>query len=598
MMTEYHRIHVLPQDLANKIAAGEVVERPASVVKELLENAVDAQATRISVVTEAAGMKIIQVVDNGTGMSKDDLALAIIRHATSKIATDQDLKAIMTLGFRGEALPSIAAVSHMEIISRRADDLAGGRIYVEGGKVLNLEDAGAAVGTSVMVRHLFYNTPARKEFMRAAPAENAAISEMITRFSLAHPQIAFSLTSDGQKAFQSSGRNRLLDVITDVYGADLARKMIQINEKNNQYSLSGFIAPPQITRSNRKHILTFINSRWVKSSVLEDAVMEAYETLLPLHRFPICILTIQLNPMEIDVNVHPAKLEIRFHKEADIHDLVAGTIRSALLANELVPEVFVRRTAYPLPQQGEIAFQSLRENSQSTQLQSDQNHQRNMKGTDHDWATGEDRILDETTIQFSTNQTAQPCDLKILGQLLRTYILAERAGELFIIDQHAAEERTMYEKLAASISMKQPAQQIGVPLVVDLDLAEASVLEDYACILQEVGFSWEGASGRSVFLHEIPVGMRAEHAADLFRTILASVEQVQGRTSNDADKREKVMRAACRASVKANDILNTTEMQSLVQQLMTAENPYTCPHGRPTMLRFSQSELEKMFRRI
>jgi DNA mismatch repair protein MutL len=601
-MADPNTIHILPEDIANKIAAGEVIERPASVVKELVENAVDAGATRISVLTEAAGMKKIQVVDNGSGMSAPDLALAIIRHATSKIATDQDLKAIATLGFRGEALPSIAAVSHMEIVSRRQDEIAGSRIYAEGGKVLAHDEIGSGVGTTVTVSLLFFNTPARKEFMKTAPAENAAISEMITRFALAHPGIAFSLISDGQKIFQSAGKSRMLDVVADVYGTDIARKMIRVLAESTQKSMAieGFAAPPLITRSNRKHILTFINNRCVKSQVLDDAVMEAYETLLPLHRFPVCILSLHLNPEEIDVNVHPAKLEVRFHNEEEIHAFVADAVRTALMAKELIPDVFKKRVAYPQaePQQGTMAFQTVYERLPVLEDPHDPD------ATDHPSRAHEEgknaQILKQhdSAIHYPDQPDSAAEEMKILGQVFRTYILVERKGELLIIDQHAAQERTMYERMLLNLEREEPAQQLLVPLVLELDPTEDRALQDYASALTEVGFTYETASGRSIFLREIPMSVQVDIACDLFRSILANVGQMQRPRTDSADKREAVMRAACRASVKANDTMSSVEMTALVQQLLHAENSYTCPHGRPTMLRLSKVELEKMFKRI
>ncbi len=591
-------IHILPDDIANKIAAGEVVERPASVIKELLENAVDAQATRISVVTEAAGMKRIQVVDNGGGMSPEDLTLAIIRHATSKISTEHDLKGIKTLGFRGEALPSIAAISHLEIISRRPDTIVGARIRVEGGKVIALEETASPIGTTVNVNHLFFNTPARKEFMKTAPAENAAISEMLTRFALAHPGIAFSLVSDGQRIFQSTGRNQLLDVVTDVYGADIARKMVPIAnvDQERQYSICGYAAPPQVTRSNRRHILTFINKRWVKSDVLDTAVLDAYDTLLPLHRYPVCILALEFDPKEIDVNVHPAKLEVRFHNEAEIREFVTESLRTTLLAKELVPDVFVRKTSYPAPEQSSIPFQVIRETSQKAETRQVLPHDNNTLTAENNFAPGRQRSeKSEADWETSSNNID---DLRILGQLLRTYILVERAGELLIIDQHAAQERTMYERLTAGKHIQEPAQQLLIPVVFEMDPTEANVMESHAEILTEVGFSWEEASGRSIFLREIPAGLNGNAAEDLLRTVLADLADQRRRKLSTAEQKEAVMRAACRASVKANDTLSIAEMRALVRQLLRADNPYTCPHGRPTMLKFSQTELEKMFRRI
>jgi DNA mismatch repair protein MutL len=592
-------IHILPESLANKIAAGEVVERPASVIKELIENSIDAKADQISVHVNSAGMKKIQVVDNGEGMSQKDLELSIMRHATSKIKDAEDLHRIDTLGFRGEALPSIAAVSKMEIISRRKGHLSGLKITVDAGRLLKVEEVGASVGTSVTVDDLFYNTPARKEFLKAASAENAAISEVLTRFALGNPKISFTLVSDHRTVFQSSGQDSRINVIADVYGTQIARKMLSMQDIHSEklYRVEGYLAPHSITRGTKKHILTFINGRWVKNEVLDKAVMKGYETLLPLHRFPISVIDMRIDPQEIDVNVHPAKLEIRFHHEESIFDFLSSAIRRTLMDHDIVPHVFSKKESNVKPlliEQSRIIYPKISDIEARI---------KDKKETYQPPREESENRINSSAIEVSEEpQPSAYCvkgddeNFDILGQFFRTYYLVSKDTDLFIVDQHAAQERVLYELILSNAKVENPSQQLLTPQSIDLTPSEWDILIDHEKTLRSIGFDFEAASGRSLFLRGIPFGISQNHAAEIFCNILDHASS-KHQGSHETESRESMIRAACRASVKANDTLTEKEMHVLFQQLLHTQNPNTCPHGRPTMLRFTLSDLEKMFKR-
>ncbi len=601
-------IHILSEDVANKIAAGEVIERPASVIKELLENAIDANATHITIHTEKAGLSLIRVVDNGSGMNEEDLRLSIQRHATSKILSDYDLKHIITLGFRGEAMASIAAVSRMEIKSLMHAAESGHSIEVEGGIIRADGISTGASGTSIAVHDLFFNTPARKEFLKSEAAENLAINDTVTRFALGYPKISFLLVNDGKRIIQTSGNGRRLDVISTIYGTEIARNMMFVSAsgESEQLHIQGEIAPPPMHRANRKHISTYVNGRWIKNKLLDDAVVAAYETYLPLHRFPICVLDLTIPPDKIDVNVHPAKLEIRFHREDIVFQFVRDSIKAKLSAGLQTPGVFIPgKSVYSRSAQERIHFPRYTGEKiepylpkQSSETPVDVHSQSSVDRSRTEAPIETANGLNTSVPDKSARETIDSEPLfRVIGQIFTTYILIEKDDEILIVDQHAAQERTMFEKMMQNTECGNPAQQLMIPESVDLTPTERIIAQNTEDILHEVGFEFDYASGNTVFLRAIPADLPIPAAADLFRTVLADTEFSE-RKPHQTEKREQIIRAACRASIKANDRMTMDEMITLVDQLLESANPFTCPHGRPTLLRLSKAEFERMFKRI
>ena len=576
-------IRILPPEVASRIAAGEVVERPASIVKELVENALDAGATRISVEANEGGVALIRVVDDGCGIEPDELPLAFSRHATSKLAADADLDAIATLGFRGEALPSVAAVAEVEAVSRQHDSPAAGRVRISFGEFRAQGSAGSPPGTSISVRNLFREQPARLKFLRSPGAEASQIASVVSHYALAYPEVAFSLRLDGRDAFSTAGSGSAREAAAGVYGREVAAAMLDVGDQDEAHSLEALIAPPHVSRANRSYVTIFINRRWVRSRSLSYAVEEAYSGMLQTGRFPIAIVDLRLPPGEVDVNVHPAKAEVRLRNERQVFALVQRPIRAALAG--LAPAGAEALTAWPRapltlsPPAYQFSVPSYPPTpGAGGPLQSDLAPQRRF----------------EPEAAQPSLPAAMPI-LRPLGQAGTTYVIAEGPSGLYLVDQHAAHERVMYERFLSHLgAFDAPAQPLLSPIVLELAPAQAALIMTFSGALAEHGFTVEPFGGGGYLLRAAPAGLRREDPARAFLELL----DLLTREDAPADPRHRVAASlACHAAVRAGQTLAPEEMRDLIEQLEACKAPQTCPHGRPTMLHLSAEELARRFAR-
>ncbi|MGB8213046.1 MAG: DNA mismatch repair endonuclease MutL [Anaerolineales bacterium] len=577
-------IRILPPEVASQIAAGEVVERPASVVKELVENALDAGAKSIHVNIAAAGRSLVQVADDGAGIPADELALAIERHATSKLACAEDLFRIATLGFRGEALASIGSVSRLTITARTADAHAGARLRVEGGRIGKLENIGAPVGTLVSVEDLFYNVPARLKFLKQDATERRAIDALVTRYALAYPDVRFSLTEGNAASLHTAGDGDRRAILAALYGVDVARQMLDILAEEEGFKLTGFISPTALTRSNRKEIIFFVNGRWVQDTPLTSALLQAYHTLLMVGRYPLAALFITVPPEEVDVNVHPAKAEVRFRNPDRAFSFVQRSTRRALLAYAPVPQV-ATSSLWGAP----------------------------ARSVDPAWSLGHDE-LSEVSVQQSAISgqpevlNGQPAVtqsaafekvplLRLIGQIGVTYLVAEGPDGLYLIDQHAAHERVLFEKLMAQHAQKAiPSQALLTPAVVHLPPASTRLLEDQLPVLQHFGFDIEPFGQNSYQVRAMPALFASSDPAAALRALVEDFEEDEAPLQNEIEA--KVAGRVCkRLAVKAGQVLSPDEQRALLSDLENCTSPRTCPHGRPTMIHLSVDMLERQFGR-
>ncbi|HXH21512.1 MAG TPA: DNA mismatch repair endonuclease MutL [Dehalococcoidia bacterium] len=569
-------IRILPPEVARRIAAGEVVERPASVVKELLENSLDAGATRVSVEIAEGGTRLIRVTDNGCGIESGELELAFRRHATSKLEAE-DLGAIATLGFRGEALPSIAAVSDVEAVSRTAGAPSATLVRLEAGEVVESRAAAGPAGTSIAVRNLFRRQPARLKFLRSASAEAGQIATVVSHYALAYPEVAFSLVVDGRETFATSGSGSRREAVSGVYGSGTAAAMIEVSESSEDHSLEALIGAPGLSRASRSYITIFINRRWVRSRTLAFAVEEAYRGLLPAGRYPIAIVDLHLPPSEVDVNVHPAKAEVRLRDERRVFGLVQRPIRAAL-AGMAAPS-YGAAPAWPRAQP----------------LASS-------------WAPDEPAgVPHGGPPQPEVEARQQPLPTRIpvlrpLGQAGTTYVIAEGPAGLYLIDQHAAHERVLFERIRAGRQGGPPAfQGLLAPATLELTPQQEALLDGHREALRSVGFEVEAfAPGRrhrgpgGYILRAVPPLMKADDPGRAFTEVL----DLLTREDAPADPLDRLAASlACHAAVRAGHSLSVEEMRDLLRQLEDCETPQTCPHGRPTMLHLSADELARRFAR-
>lgn len=586
-------IRILPETVASQIAAGEVVERPSSVVKELVENALDAGATSISVALEAGGKRLIRVADNGVGIPTDEVALAFHRHATSKIATADDLTRIQTLGFRGEALASIAAVSQVTMVTRWEGEQAGTRTRIEGGHLVGQEAIGAPQGTIVTVEHLFYNVPARLKFLKSEITERRHAYALVTRYAMAYPCVRFTLEHGGQVAFRSGGNGSLRDVLTDVYGTESADYLLTITDSPAvdisrddlpPIGVSGFVSAPSLHRAGRDQITLFVNGRWVQDARLVYAITQAYHTLLPTGRYPIAVVLATLPPEEVDVNVHPAKAEVRFRRADAVFDAVQRAVRRTLV--DQAPVAPLGETVF----WGSPEWEARRERlARTSRAHADQ------LGME----------LPETTPGQRPSQRpsgdAAPTlpMLRVVGQVGATYIVAEGPDGLYLIDQHAAHERVLYEQFMALRAEGEapPSQTLLEPMVVELLPEEVALLEETLMQLLAVGFDIELFGRQAVLVRALPALVADVDPAEALRTALSAIDAGKGPTETP-DEDLLVARVCKQAAIKAGQILSYEEMQSLVHQLEACTSPHTCPHGRPTMLHLTAEQLAKQFGRI
>jgi DNA mismatch repair protein MutL len=570
-------IRLLSPEVASQIAAGEVIERPASVVKELVENSLDASARAVTVTVQEAGRRLIEVADDGTGIPAPELALAVSRHATSKLFRAEELFSISTLGFRGEALASIGSVSRLTITSRVADAESGARLKVEGGISGKLEQVGAPVGTVVRVEDLFHNVPARLKFLKTDTTERRAIDGLLTRYALAYPGVRFKLTEDASITLQTSGDGDRRAILAALYGVEVARQMLEVTAEEEGLTLTGFISPTALTRSNRREITFFVNGRWVADTPLTTALIQAYHTLLMVGRYPLATLFLEIKPDEVDVNVHPAKAEVRFKNQDRVFSFVQRATRRALLAYAPVPQV-------------------------APTLWGGAGRPPETRQAGLDWTMASQTVDSGPLTADSSSEQTEPSTvnlplLRLIGQIGQTYLVAEGPDGLYLIDQHAAHERVLFEKLMVQHNQRKiPSQALLSPAVVQLPPAQAKLLEGQLSVLQHFGFDVEEFGGNSFQVRAIPALFAGADPASALRALVEDFEEDESPLQNEIEAR-LAGRVCKRLAVKAGQTLSPDEQRALLTDLESCESPRTCPHGRPTMIHLSVDVLERQFGR-
>lgn len=695
-------IKVLDQNTINKIAAGEVIEKPSSVIKELVENSIDSGATAVTVEVKGGGLSFLRVTDNGAGIKKDEVKLAFLRHATSKLVTVEDLLSISSLGFRGEALASIAAVAQVEMITKTADDVTGLRYQIHGGKEISSEEIGAPGGTTIIVRNLFYNTPARKKFMKTDATETSYIYDLMCRICMSHPEISFKFIANGTDKLFTSGNGKLRDIIYHIYGRDITSNLLEINVENDYMKISGYIARPCISRGNRSFEGYYVNHRYIKSAVLTKAIEDAFRTFVMIHKFPFTEINFQVRPDLLDVNVHPTKMELKFANSQDIYSFTYNAIRETLLFKELIPDVapgkdpkpetfkqrdvgkapeafenkrreaIVRaeertvpqsqpeqhRPAEPqtLPQPVRPVIEIIDETSSSNNKGSDviDNNKTEKPAGNYIYADrkndlGRSVVQNRNVVNESPAYTApaparpsvtaatpdstvsavsdEASDTdydeearkkyvqqdmfqekfltrearakhRLIGQLFKTYWLIEYDGKFFIMDQHAAHEKVKYEELMENYKNKKIySQYLMPPAVVTLSAAEIEFLHENMEMFEALGYQIENFGGREFKLNAVPDNLFGLDGRELFIDFIADASSSAKKVTVDAFI-HKLSTMACKAAIKGNTEISFKEADALIDQLLKLENPYTCPHGRPTVISMTEAEIEKKFKRI
>ena len=630
----------LPEVLANQIAAGEVIERPASVVKELVENAIDAGSSQIIVEIEEAGLKKIQITDNGHGIAHDEVELALRRHATSKIKNQADLFRIRTLGFRGEALPSIASVSVLTLLTAVDGASHGTKLVARGGQVEEIIPATSPVGTKVCVEDLFFNTPARLKYMKSQQAELSHIIDIVNRLGLAHPEISFSLISDGKEMTRTAGTGQLRQAIAGIYGLASAKKMVEIENADLDFEISGFVSLPELTRANRNYISLFINGRYIKNFLLNRAILDGYGSKLMVGRFPLAVIHIQIDPYLADVNVHPTKQEVRISKERELMALVSEAIAKSLKEQTLIPDALenlakstvrnrekVEQTTLPLrentlyyekneptrPTQAEVADHqvNLTEDRQDLNLFAKETldqitkpaklHFAERKPISYDQLDHPEldlASLDKAYDKLEREESSSFPELEFFGQMHGTYLFAQGRDGLYIIDQHAAQERVKYEEYRESIgNVDQSQQQLLVPYIFEFPADDALRLKERMPLLEEVGVFLSEYGENQFILREHPIWMAEEEIESGIYEI-CDMLLLTKEVSIKKYRAELAIMMSCKRSIKANHRIDDHSARQLLYQLSQCDNPYNCPHGRPVLVHFTKSDMEKMFRRI
>jgi len=614
-------IRILDEHIANQIAAGEVIERPVSIVKELVENAIDAKATRIAVSIQQGGLEQIRVTDNGYGMSSNDVKLSFERHATSKIIDAKNLFRISTLGFRGEALPSIAAISKVEIRTKRADDPNGSYMLIEGGKKQKFEPVGCPNGTQIIINDIFYNTPARLKYLKTITTETNHISDYLTKISMAYPEISVSYQHNGKQIFFTRGGTTLQEVLLNIYGNQTHKYWIPIKTENLDFQISGCIAKPEFNRASRQYMVLYINGRYIRSAKLTEAILKAYHTLLPINKYPIAIIKIDMDYSLVDVNVHPSKLEVRFSKETELFDFLFATIQKKLHENNLILDVIT-----PIKKQYQVS------NNQQLQLQNQQNNfsykLNNNKVTNesinidkvmhvHEYLSPQkpeiqpkiqpelkSEILDNEYVKNNKNndksdiKTEDRIDARVIGQIHGTYIVAENETGMLLIDQHAAHERINYEKVMNKVMNQQiKKQEMLIPIQLRFTKAEIDILIEKKQMLDAMAIEIESFGEQTIIVRTHPDCITDDKIFDYTTYIIETLIH-HNKQINPIDLlEESVIKFSCKSSIKANMRLSKEEMEKLVDDLNKTSSPYTCPHGRPVAIHYSNYELEKLFKR-
>lgn len=580
------KIKILPDEVASQIAAGEVIERPASVVKELIENALDAGADQIEVLAEGAGKKLIQVADNGVGIPAEELRLTVVRHATSKLTSAEDLFRIQTLGFRGEALASIGSVSRMTITTRSHEEEVGARIVVAGGEVTGEEQVGAPQGTVVRVEGLFYNVPARLKFLKTDRTESRHLKETVVRYALAYPKVRFSLVSEGRTAFETTGSGDHREVLLAVYGLEIGKRMIEVYAGGGGVEISGFISPPDLTRSNRGEIQFFVNRRPVQDIALTKALTQGYHRLLMKGRYPLAVLFLELDPEGVDVNVHPTKAEVRFRDKGQIFRAVEGAVRRALLANTPIPEVGGMR--------------GTRLWSSGVEQFPDRGKDAGARGSAWEKRAG---LARGDLPEWEGEQPREPVledlqtpILRLIGQVAAAYLIAEGPDGLYLIDQHAAHERVLFEKFLDQRDDRPTTQALLESVTVEFPPASADLLEENLELLRDLGFELESFGPHTFVVRGIPALVSGTEPGAAVRAVVEDLEVDEAPLEKDLE--EKIIARVCKkAAVKAGQVLSPEEQKALLKDLEACRSPRTCPHGRPTMIHLSVDLLDRKFGR-
>lgn len=641
-------IQVLDQITIDKIAAGEVIERPASIVKELVENAIDAGASAVTVEIKEGGISFIRITDNGCGIPREEVPLAFLRHSTSKIRTVEDLSTVASLGFRGEALSSIAAISQVELITKTRECVLGTRYLIEGGKEKKIEDAGAKDGTTFLIHQMFYNTPARRKFLKTAMTEASHVNELMIRLALSHPEVSFEFINNGQSKLHTSGNGRLKDVIYQVFGREVTQNLLEVDEAIPGLKVTGYIGKPLISRGNRNYENYYINGRYVKSNIIAKAIEDAYKDFTMQHKYPFTVLHFVMDGNDLDVNVHPTKMELRFSRQQDVYNFVYMAVKNALSERELIPRVELpeakpvatpvsesvkptdaTKPVTPVKEERNLDYfmKKMQERVTSYHNQQSQAEVKDIYAV-HCETQQVDRIREaanyrkvqenklkpdvsktEETVQEKPEQLnlfeekllskESVVEHKIIGQLFDTYWLVEFHDQLYIIDQHAAHERVLYEKTLQGMKTREfTSQYLSPPIILNLSMQEEEVLKEHLDTFANIGFEIEAFGGDSYAVRAIPDNLFGIAKKDLLIEMLDSL--AEGISSSIAPDMiaEKVASMSCKAAVKGNSRLSYKEVEELIKELLKLDNPYHCPHGRPTIIAMTKQELEKKFKRI
>lgn len=661
------QIQVLDQITIDKIAAGEVIERPASIVKELVENSIDAKAASVTVEIQDGGISLIRVTDNGSGIEREDIRNAFLRHSTSKIRKVEDLAHIASLGFRGEALSSISAVTRTELITKTKEDTFGTRYVIEGGVEQSLEDAGAPDGTTFLVRQLFYNVPARRKFLKTPMTEAGHVQDLLMRLALSHPEVAFTFINNGQTKMRTSGNGKLKDVIYSIYGREAAANLIELDYSMDGLVMKGYLGKPVITRGNRNFENYFVNGRYVKNAMLSKAIEDAYKDFLMQHKFPFVVIHFQVDGEKIDVNVHPTKMEMRFQRQQDVYNIVYEGVHRTLLEPELIPQMeapapkvisqpksespfLLKPKTAPRPMEkkpeekeephdeayfmkkmkervlsyhqrnssAEVAKkeQIFRPQAQAERIKDALARAKEVEKQPQKQAEEQPELIRETPVYETkpvTEEKAEQLNLfeehllkrekkaeyKLIGQVFETYWLVEFENSLYIIDQHAAHERVLYERTLKEMKNREfTAQYLSPPIILSLSMQEAQVLNENMDRFTRIGFEIEPFGGEEYAVRAIPDNLFGIAKKELLLEMLDDLADGISTSMTPELIDEKVASMSCKAAVKGNNRLSAQEADALIGELLLLENPYHCPHGRPTIIAMTQRELEKKFKRI
>ena len=620
------RIQLLDNATIDKIAAGEVVERPSSVVKELVENAIDAGATAVTVEIKDGGISFLRVTDNGKGIPADQVKEAFLRHATSKIRTSEDLNNIHSLGFRGEALSSIAAVAQVEMMTKTKDSLMGVHYTIEGGKETGFSEVGVPDGTTILVKNIFFNTPARRKFLKTATTEGGYIADLCEHLAMSKPEVSFRLIVNNQVKFHTSGNGDIREIIYRIFGKDFIKEIIPIDCKEEDIHIRGYLGKPSLNRSNRNFENCFINGRYVKSTFLFKAIEEGYRAYLMQHKFPFAVLYFTINTDKVDVNVHPTKMDIRITDSQKYYDFIVTSISDTLSKPEMIPSIeqvetlskspkrdHVERNYVPEPfEQKRMQEYKVKEDfsyitnrlfGEDTPIIAKPAIAKTQPSSENNKASSfvEESVTSSVQINLFEEKILKPENkdkFEIMGQIFQTYWLVRYEEQLLFVDQHAAHEKVKYEKLMKSIKDKDIfTQTLQPPLVLHLTQKEEAALEEYHTYFESIGFIWEDFGSHSIAMRQMPVELYGKSEKRFFEEILDELVE-NGCKGTPEVIQEKIASMACKSAVKGNQSMNTAEMNTLLEQLFTLENPYHCPHGRPTIISMSKTDLEKKFKRI